>query len=238
MIQIPLALDHAGELVSALTAPKHAPYTCLECGGALHVRRGEENAAHFAHTAHDAQGCSGESVIHRAAKRLLRQQLEAELARDGQVHWVRHCPGVQTPCRMQAVLPEQHHIGPGATVLEEVTYGRYRFDVAVLIGTQVVFGFEVYHRHAVPAEKAAGLDVPWLELVAEEILEFKPRVPWQNGVSPQHCPDCEALQRALLARLARDAQRGRQTQRYVAEVLQVKQTWEEILLTAGWKPKG
>ena len=97
MIQIPLALDHTGELASALTAPKHVPYTCLECGGSLHVRRGEENAAHFAHTAHDTQGCSGESVIHRAAKRLLRQQLEAELAQDGHVHWVRHCPGVQAP---------------------------------------------------------------------------------------------------------------------------------------------
>ena len=233
MIQIPLALDHTGKLVSALTAPKHAAYTCLDCGGALHVRRGEEKAAHFAHTAQGIQGCSRESVTHKAAKRLLRQQLETELSQDGQVHWVRRCPGVQTPCRMQAVLPEQHHVGPGATVLEEVTYGRYRFDVAVLIGSQVVFGFEVYHRHAVPAEKAADLDVPWLELVAEEILEFKPRVPWQGGLNKWHCPDCEALQQALLARLDRDAQRGQQVQRYVAEVLQVKQVWEAILLTAG-----
>ena len=75
--------------------------------------------------------------------------------------------------------------------------------------------------------------MPWLEL----ILEFKPRVPWQNRVSPQHCPDCEALQRALLAPLVRDAQCGQQTQRYVTEVLQVKETWETILLSAGWKLK-
>ncbi|GGR21271.1 competence protein CoiA family protein [Deinococcus ruber] len=237
MIQIPLALDHHGELASALTALKHVSYTCLECGGSLHVRRGETNIAHFAHTAHDTQGCSGESVIHRAAKRVLRQQLEAELAQDGHVQWVRHCPGVQTPCRMQAVLPERYNVGPGATVLEEVTYGRYRFDVAVLIGPRVVFGFEVYHRHAVPREKAEGLNVPWLELVAEEILEFKPRVPWRDSVGVQHCQDCMALQRALVARLARDAQRGKQTERYVAEVLQVKHTWEAILLTAGWKRK-
>lgn len=232
MSTLTLALDTEGRLVSALTAPKKAKYTCLECGGTLHVKRGEQKAAHFAHDHDDPTGCTGESVTHLAAKRLLRQQLQAELEQTGLVKWMQHCPGVEGACRMRSVLPQEREVASGWEVREEVTHGRYRFDVAVVVSGQVVFGFEVYHRHLVPDEKAADLNVPWLELVAEDILEFKPRVPYRGSHSEQHCPDCQALLVAIKERQARDAKRGEQTKKYAAEVSQVKNVWQDIVAAA------
>ena len=227
-----LALDAAGQVVSALTAPKKAKYTCLECGGRLHVKRGKERAAHFAHDHDDPSGCAGESVTHLAAKRLLREQLQKELSADGHVRWMQHCPGAQGPCRMRSVLLQTREVQAGWEVREEVTHGRYRFDVAVVASSQAVFGFEVYHRHLVPDEKAADLTVPWLELVAEDILEYKPRVPFRGSHSEQLCPDCQQLMDTISKREARDLKRGQQTKKYAAEVSQVQLTWASILEAA------
>lgn len=232
MSTLTLALDAGGQLISALTAPKRAEYLCLECGGHLHVKRGSERAAHFAHDQDDPGGCAGESVTHLAAKHLLLTQLRVELAGDPQVTWMQHCPGAGGPCRMRAVLPRSHPVKGGYEVREEVTHGRYRFDVAVVVGGQVVFGFEVYHRHAVPDEKATDLDVPWLELVAEDVLEFKPRVPYRGGVGECRCADCDALLLAIQEREQSEAARGRQTSKYEVEVAQVSQAWAAILSAA------
>lgn len=232
MSSLTLALNADGEVVSALTAPKRASYTCLECGGALHVKRGEKRAAHFAHDSDDQTGCAGESVTHMAAKRLLRQQLQHELHEGGLVRWMQHCSGTQGGCRMRSVLPQTREIHGSWDVREEVTHGRYRFDVAVVVSEQAVFGFEVYHRHLVPEEKAADLDVPWLELVAEDILEFKPRVPFRGSHSEQLCPDCQALLVALKEQQAREAKRSEQTKKYVAEVTQVQEVWKAIMTAA------
>lgn len=232
MSTLTLALDTESRLVSALTAPRKARYTCLECGGSLHVKRGPQRAAHFAHDHDDPTTCTGESVTHLAAKRLLRQQLQAELEQDGLVKWMQHCRGVEGACRMRSVLPQEREVASGWEVREEVTYGRYRFDVAVVVSGQVVFGFEVYHRHLVPDEKAADLDVPWLELVAEDILEFKPRVPYRGSHSEQHCIDCQALLKAKKEQQAREAKRGEQTKKYAAEVTQVQSVWKTILEAA------
>lgn len=227
-----LALNADGELVSALTAPKKARYTCLECRAGLHVKRGEQRAAHFAHDSEDPTGCAGESVTHLAAKRLLRQQLQAELEQEGLVKWMQHCPGAHGGCRMRSVLPQGREVHGAWEVREEVTHGRYRFDVAVVVAEQAVFGFEVYHRHLVPEEKAADLSMPWLELPAEDILEFKPRVPFRGSHSEQLCPDCQTLLKALKERQKRDARRGEQTKKYVAEVTQVQEVWKDILSAA------
>lgn len=229
MSTLTLALNSDGDLVSALTAPKRAKYTCLECGGNLHVKRGAQKAAHFAHDSDDLTGCAGESVTHLAAKRLLRMQLQAELTQESVVQWMQHCSGAQEGCRMRSVLPQGFEVQGTWEVREEVPHCRYRFDVAVVVAGQAVFGFEVYHRHLVPEEKAADLHVPWLELVAEDILEFKPRVPFRGSHSEQLCPDCQALLQVLKERQARDAKRGDQTKKYVAEVTQVQDTWKDII---------
>ncbi|CAM3445265.1 Competence protein [Deinococcus saxicola] len=232
MSRLILALDGEDQVVSALTAPKGARYSCLECGGALHVKRGKERAAHFAHDHEDLAGCAGESVTHLAAKRTLRLQLQTELSQNHHIQWVQQCPGAQGGCRMRSVLPQRREVSPPWEVREEVTHGRYRFDVAVLCAGQVVFGFEVYHRHLVPDEKAAELDVPWLELVAEDILEFKPRIPYRGSVSEHLCVECQALAQAIREQAKREAQRQQQTRKYAAEVSQVSRTWTDILAKA------
>jgi hypothetical protein len=232
MASLTLALDEGGELVSALTAPKRAQYTCLECQGALHVKRGAQRAAHFAHDHEDPAGCTGESVTHLAAKRLLRVQLHTELKRGGTVQWMQRCPGAQVPCHMRSTLPQEREVHGDWEVLEEVGHDHYRFDVAVVVSGRVAFGFEVYYRHQVPDEKAAGLHVPWMELVAEDILEFKPRVPFRGSHSEQLCPDCQSLLVARRQQQARAAERHERTGKYVAEVTQVQQTWKEIIAAA------
>jgi Competence protein CoiA-like family len=229
MSHLRLALNTEDQVISALTAPKGGRYTCLECGGALHVKRGKERAAHFAHDHEDRAGCAGESVTHLAAKRTLRMQLQTELTAVHQIQWMQQCPGAQGACRMRAVLPQSCEIGPAWEVREEVAHGRYRFDVAVLCGDQVVFGFEVYYRHLVPDQKATDLNVPWLELVAEDILEFKPRIPYRGSLSEHLCAECQLLAQAIKEQAKRAAQRQQQTKKYAAEVTQVSQTWTEIL---------
>lgn len=231
MTTITLALDAKGQVVNALTAPRQAPYVCLGCGAPMHVRRGDERAAHFAHD-HEGGGCGGESVTHRAAKHLLRQQLEAEITEHAVIRWGQRCAGVTGSCRLQVVLPVDFAVRSPVVVREEVTYGRYRFDVAVTDSTGVVFGFEVYHRHLVPEQKAADLNVPWLELVAEDILEFKPRVPYRGGKSERRCPECEAAVQAARDREQRDQARAAQTSRYVVEVAQVHSAWKGIIQAA------
>ncbi|MGM9320567.1 hypothetical protein [Deinococcus aquaticus] len=242
MSTLTLALSLDGDVVSALTAPKELKYTCLECGAPLHVKRGEQRAAHFAHTSDSHTGCTGESVTHLAAKRLLRNQLHAELTRARLVQWSLLCPGPRhehrtaagqdTWCRMRSLIPQCHEVPGDWEVREEVTHGRYRFDVAVVMAGRVVFGFEVYHRHLVPDEKAADLNVPWLELAAEDILEFKPRVPFQGSHSRQHCPECQAILKQWQEEQARRTQRAQATQQFEVEVTRVKTTWQGILRAA------
>lgn len=62
------ALSVDGTLGRATTAPKGpvAEYRCLDCGERLKLRRGDVRAPHFSHLSES--GCSGEGVIHHAAK--------------------------------------------------------------------------------------------------------------------------------------------------------------------------
>lgn len=54
-----------------------------------------------------------------------------------------------------------------------------------------MFDFEVTFRHAVSETKASDLDLSWMELDADEILGFGPRVPIGASVSHERCPRCQ-----------------------------------------------
>ena len=116
-------------------------------------------------------------------------------------------------------------------VVLEVPHGPYRFDVAVTHGGRVVYGFEVFFKHQVPAAKAA-LGVLWLELLAEDILAYRLRIPWTpDGRARQdvRCPSCEALSRELQKRAAADQKRSQMQTALASESRQVKDAWLAVL---------
>ncbi|CAN5806795.1 hypothetical protein BH24DEI2_BH24DEI2_28280 [soil metagenome] len=105
----------------------------------------------------------------------------------------------------------------------------FRFDVAVTYRGKAVVGFEVLFRHEVPNHKAAALDVPWLELVAEDILAYRPRVPWRSPVAARRCEACEALALRLEKREVDDKKRDAVSAEYKAEAERVSRAWRSVL---------
>ncbi|GAA5513075.1 hypothetical protein Dcar01_01801 [Deinococcus carri] len=232
MTAVPFALDATANVVTALTAPRGARYTCLECSAPLGVRRGEERRWHFFHLPGFERDCGGESVTHRAAKQLLAQALRRELEETGHVTWQQRCAGVKGRCRDSALLPRSFRPVGWTAVVEEATHGDFRFDVAVVAGKRVLFGLEVFFRHAVPEAKAAALDVPWLELLAEDLLAHRPRVPVRGDDGAAQCPACQERARLLEQRAEDDAVRGAVTGAFEDEAQRVADTWAAVLREA------
>ena len=232
-LKVPYALDADGRVVAPLAAVKGAFYTCLECSQRLDLRRSRRERPHFAHRPDALRTCSGESATHLAAKHLLCAQLEEELAQHAQIVWHLPCTGAGAhPCRDHATLKQTATLAAWDAVALEVAHGPYRFDVAITHQGQVIYGFEVFFRHQVPQAKAANLAVPWLELVAEDILRYRPRIPWQpDGRSQQvvQCPSCQELHRQLQKRVVSEQQRSYVQAEFVAETERVKRAWLTIL---------
>jgi hypothetical protein len=86
--------------------------------------------------------------------------------------------------------------------------------------------------HQVPEEKAEALDVPWLELLAEEILEYQPRLPHRNRHAPTPCPACHVLVERLAKRSEDNRARNRVETEYEAEAQRIGRTWNSILAAA------
>lgn len=231
-LRVPVALDGAGKVVQALTATKGQRYTCPECKGEVRVRRGQKYQPHFYHL--NLTDCTGESAIHEAAKQLLAQQIQQELVTYQEVRWQVVCRGLPEDggCKNRMTLLRAYPIHEWENVQLEVSYGAYRFDVAVTQEDQLLFGFEVFYRHEVPEEKAEGLDVPWIELYAEDILEFRPRIPHRDAISDDLCQDCRQRHERYSERHSDDAVRNAQRQNYNAEVERVQRTWKHILSVA------
>lgn len=228
---VPYALDTEGRVVAPLTAPQGVVYICLECGQRLTLRRRRGQRPHFTHLAHNPT-CTGESAPHLAAKHLLREQLLAELEARGEVVWYLKRPGVVGRCRDHATLPRQFSVPAWDAVELEVPFESFRFDVAVIHRGRIVFGFEVCFRHEVPEAKAAGLRVPWLELAAEDILAFRPRVPYRRPSAGERCGGCESLAVRLAERSAGDEARSKVNEEFLAEAKRVKGAWEAVLQRA------
>ncbi len=231
-LKVPYALDATGTVVAALTAPREGTYTCLECSQPLTLRRRGDHRPHFTHHSKALRQCTGESVTHQAAKALLRAQVESELHQHGRITWHLACPGVRGVCRDHITVPQHHTVEAWEYVELEVAHGPYRFDVAVTKGGAVLFGFEVFFGHEVPEEKAEALAVPWLELLAEDVLAYRPRLPHRNRQAPTPCPTCHALATRLANRAADNRARGNVETEYETEERRITGTWKAILAAA------
>lgn len=232
-LKVPYALNAKAEVVSASTALRMDSFTCLECAQRLVLRRGPRQRPHFSHLADALKMCTGESVFHLAAKHLLREQVEQELKEHRTIRYQSLCLGVEGECRYKSVHTHEIPMANWDAVELEVTYKTYRLDVAITQAGQAIFGFEVFFKHEVPEEKAADLDIPWLELLAEDILNFKPRIPWSSPEAPFRCPQCVERLRLLEERAKVTRRRNKVNDLYHLELLRVSKTWQEVLKRAG-----
>ena len=231
-LKVPFALDANGEVASALTAPHGARYSCPDCRQPLTLRRRRGSQPHFTHHGHALRNCTGESVSHQAAKHLLRGQVEQELHAHGRITWHLLCPGATGTCRDHVTFAQHHSVEAWDAVILEIKHETYRFDVAVTYRDHVLFGFEVFFRHEVPDEKAQALNIPWLELRAEEILAYHPRLPHRDRYSPIRCPTCAVLADRLAERSEDDRSRNNVSAAYHAEADRVATSWQAILRAA------
>ena len=228
-LRVPFALDEAGVVLAASTAPHGAQFKCLECGQRLALRRRAGQRPHFTHFADAVRNCTGESVTHQAAKLLLQEQIRTDLEEHSGVRWHLRCPGVDGKCRDHAVFEERRALPQWDSVALEVAYGQYRFDVAVVRDGVPVFGFEVFYRHEVPEAKAQRINVPWLELLADDILAYRPRVPWKEPYADKLCEACRELEDRLRLRRSDDKVRDKVSAEFAAEQGRVAKAWQAVL---------
>ena len=147
-----------------VTLPEEAtstggPYTCV--GGCPLVLRASSSSArirqHFAHlpTTTTSNGteaaslCNGESLEHKTAKLLLAQRV-------GEYRLMRACKVCGDPAGPKIEFDPRLVVGKDeVSVLE----GKFRLDVAILDGKtrEVVAAIEVFHTHAVDADKWTAL---------------------------------------------------------------------------------
>lgn len=220
--------DRGGEVVHALTAPRGERYRCPQCLELVVLKRGERRRAHFAHGADS--DCAGESVEHRAAKRLAAQRLREQLEESGSIAWLVACVGPGTPCPTDARLERTLALRAWADVREEVTVGAYRADVAVLGASgEALFALEVFHAHRVDAEKAAGLTVPWIEVTSAALLERKALLAMHGSGSLLRCAACERTARAHAQRHARELERESELEAFNRALRDHRAVWNGVL---------
>ena len=139
-------------------------------------------------------------------------------------------------CRDHATHVLRMEVAAWDAVELEVAHGDFRFDVAVTHDDQAVLGFEVFFRHEVPQHKAEALDVPWLELLAEDLLAYRPRVPHRSPAEARRCAACEGLAARLAERSSDDEKRDEVSTEFAAEASRVASALEAVLRRARGRP--
>ena len=159
-LTVPYAIDNQNCLVKPDQGMIHGDYRCLQCQERVHFKPGKTKQPHFAHAA--VTTCTGESVLHLAAK----QALLEELPGLSEV-------GVLLPCRRagcQNVHIEVWTLPLFDAVQTEVSLDNVRLDVALMYKGVVVAAIEVFHTHRIGEEKRQALAIPWIEVRAETVL--------------------------------------------------------------------
>jgi ssDNA-binding Zn-finger/Zn-ribbon topoisomerase 1 len=162
---VPYGQNPQGILVSAADAVRQTDYFCPQCGTPLVLRAGESVIRHFAHKANTS--CTGETIAHQTAKRLLVQIISEYSSPSCQKTISLSCPC--SCCRKTTYLklPSSSF----TTAREEHRIGEFICDVVAFRDMEPVLGIEVLATHAVDEIKADALQIPWVELLAEKVLE-------------------------------------------------------------------
>jgi len=187
-LAIPFGLAPDGSLVAPWDADPTQPYACPGCGTALVLRRSEVRRSHFAHRR--GEGCSAESVLHRAAKQLVVRVVTEWVAGTGPRPAIaRPCPTWSCDGGVVQDLPDDITEARAEARLPDGSVA----DVVLLRGDEPACVVEILVTHAVDPEKATRMRLPWVELGAHDLLD---RPYWwvalQDGLRPFVCPRCAA----------------------------------------------
>ena len=179
-LAVPLGLAPDGSLVFPSEADPALHYTCAGRGGALVLRRSQVRRSHFAHRS--GEGCSAESVLHRAAKGLVIRVVNEWKAGTGPRPCVdRPCPTWSCDGGAVQDLPDDiTHAEPEVRLPDGSVA-----DVVLYRGEEAACVVEILATHEVDPEKAARMSLPWMELDADDVLD---RPYWwvvvQDGLRP------------------------------------------------------
>lgn len=185
---VPYGINPAGLLVSAADADRTTAYRCPECQSALVLRAGEVVVHHFAHKADTA--CTGETISHETAKRLLAQVIREQTAIESPRTISLACACDRCASTFLVQLPRDRFTRAAV----EHRVGNFVCDVAGLKNDEVILALEVLATHAVPEAKAHALSVPWIEVTAESVLTDPYRwTPTNSRLKPVVCPSCKTF---------------------------------------------
>ncbi len=201
--RVPLALDRHGRLLSPGEVGSGEPIACPGCGLSLVLRAGAVRAHHFAHPS--GTPCSPESALHRTAKLLV-----AQAVNDWRTHTmpppkiVRTCKN--SGCHEKHPQPLPNNVARAA--VERRLPSGLVVDVALEDSKEnVVAAVEVFFSHEVSDAKSARLDLPWIELAADGILDNPTLwIPTKSGhLRSWTCSECTKIAKAE----AREQERNR-----------------------------
>ena len=220
MLRVPFGLDPDGAFVMPEVASKGVEYRCPGCRDLLTFRQPANVRPHFAHR---TSNCTAESILHAGAKAKVLRVVSEWIAGHGPAPVIRSvCSGGTLfyedarsawwdgwACGRETVWPlaegrvdhveREHRLASGL-----------RPDVVLFRGGRPTLAIEFRHTHSVSEQKAARLEVPWIELVAGEVFE-NPLVwsPSQHGIAKlSGCAFCASIDvEGLASALAEDVVR-------------------------------
>lgn len=169
--RIPAARSADGRLVAPAEARRGAAYRCPECDDAVVLHAGTRKRRHFHHRS--AQ-CTGETVTHRAAKALVAQAVEDWLAGGAPVVLDRRCAAEGCTSRTRQHVPKK----VTGVAMERALPSGHVADVVLLArGVDLpVCVIEIRVTHAVDADKALAIGVPWIEVDGAQVCADGGRV--------------------------------------------------------------
>ncbi len=182
-LTVPMARNHAGQMVSPECAEKGNTYTCPSCEITLVLRKGERNRVHFSHP-HNST-CSNETILHKIAKYLIVEVITDFSSTGISPIIIRKCPH----CLNETNEQLSEHITSAA--IEKTLSTGFKVDVAIYVEKIITAAIEIKHTHAVGDEKQQTIGLPFLELLAQDVLENS--VVWKPNLDefPSfECQDC------------------------------------------------
>jgi hypothetical protein len=193
---VPYGVDSDANIVHARDAVPGVRYSCPCCESALVLHTGPIKARHFAHKA--TTTCDGETVAHITAKLLIAQVIREHAAKGPQISLRCTCDKCHVP--FEKPLPSDAFSASQV----EVPVGRFVCDVVAIKEDAAVLAVEIRKSHAVDDDKASALELPWIELKADDVLDDPFRwYPVQARLKPTTCPKCKAKHAKLVEVKAR-----------------------------------
>lgn len=193
--RVPWGLAEDQSLVRPTPAGRGRSYRCPSCLDRLVLRAGSKVSAHFAHRA--SASCSGETVLHKTAKLLLRDAVSRWKAGGPGPVVVRRCR--RCGAEVRQVLPDK----VDRAEVEQPLPDGFVLDVALFAGEEIVASVEVFVKHPVEGRKLDKLDLPFVELVGEEVcrdpLTWVPRL---DRFRPFKCPICSEAWRVFCEKVS------------------------------------